>query len=179
MAECPGKLGVGDGTRQVPHELLERANPLGRHGLERESLDVAEGPDRHPAQRSQVGAAAEPHPEIGRQHTHISARRAFDENPVAVGLAGFEDLETEHLDAPGRSRHLDPLAGELVQSAPADLDSRDHGRNLLNPTGQRARRLSDLRHSDAAHVEVPGHLSRGIEGRGGHSEHDLADVCLR
>jgi len=39
VAERPGKLGVGDSTRQVPHKLFERAYALGCHLVERERLD--------------------------------------------------------------------------------------------------------------------------------------------
>ena len=69
-----GDLVVGKAARHVTDELFGRSHTIGRHILERERLGIAERPNRQPPQGPQMGAAAQPRAEIGREHTYVGAR---------------------------------------------------------------------------------------------------------
>ena len=139
MTEGQGKLVVGNTAGEIPDKLLGRSHTLGRHVPEVECLPVAERADGQSPQHAEMGTAAEPGAEVGRQHPHVGARRALDENAKTVGFPRFVGVEVEHLDRSGGALDLDTLPGELVQAAPPTFTAETMGGTwLIRPVSERA-----------------------------------------
>ena len=115
------------------------------------------GPTAVRRRSPKVGPAAQRRPQVGGQATDVGARRAVhgDGEDRSARRGGRRrsglavDVEAADLDPAGRPVDLDALPGQLVQPAAADLDGRDHGRDLAD--GRRSGR--------------PGGLGGVVEGR--------------
>ena len=108
----------------------------------------------------------------------VRPRRTVDFDPEDEIVRRRLDVETPDLDSAWSAFDLDSLTSERVQTASADLQCRDHWRDLFDRPRQRG--------GDRAHVveRYPGHVERRddfslvVECRGRDAEHDLADVAL-
>ena len=156
--------GVGRRAQQGPRDVIEG------HGV-----GQGEGPDGGAPQMAQVGPAAQRRAEVGGQAADVGPGRAVDGRPEHRTFAVQWALEVEAADRhrPRRSLHLDARPGQLVQPPPSDVHRRDHGRDLRDRARERGRRGLRLVQRHRRHVPPAGHLTAGVQGVGGHAEHDL------
>ena len=83
-----------------------------------------------------MGTATEEVPEVVGQRADVGAARARHVDRQHHRVGGGGDVEALDRHGPRRPLDLDPLASQLVEPAPVDVDRRHHRRHLLDVTDE-------------------------------------------
>ena len=107
----------------------------------------AERPAASPRQGAQIGAAAQPLPEVAGQRPDVRAGPALDlqdrGGAFLVRAVPFDQFESVDLDRPRRELEWLTLSGQLIGPPPAHLHGTERRRALLDRPAEAAQRLQD------------------------------------
>src|SRR5207249_1249009 len=135
-ARSPRPLAPRPGEHQVRASQQPRAAPLALN-----QLTEPEEPAVRTLEHDRSWSPGERKTSSGPEH-RPGCRRDAPAVPDVLGRGSVEPLPGEDLHAPRLAPHLDATARQAVETLAADLDGRDHRRDLLDLTHEGARRLA-------------------------------------